>query len=882
MTFAELWEILRDRLGLGLNTPAPRLTAAEQRAIRRRFRLRFHHFKLLLAADKEVLAAVSELEEALAGTRFAGPGQVRAQCIRAYTGCVRMVRHLEGLTGRERPVLAAQVAGIMNRLAMVFSAQERDLPGPLVLPMRDVTLAAAGEVGNKMANLGELAARLSLRTPDGFAITASAFRAFFERGGLGAEIARLLGGVERGDLDGLLRVSSAIRQRILDAPLPPELIGALDAARADLAARGGGPLRLAVRSSALCEDTPDASFAGQFLTRLNVPEEGLAAAYKEVLASKYDLTALAYRLGKGIPDTDVVMCVGCLRMADAVAGGVVYTVDPLGAARDEVVIHAVLGLPKAVVDGVSDADLYRVGRGRGRIRELRIGTKTARCVLSPAGGVAETPVAPAEAARPSLTEDQARELARLAVVVERHFDTPQDIEFSLDADGGFTMLQARPLRRLALRSPENRARLAQGAECLARGGVTASPGAAAGPAVVVRKYADTLTFPHGGVLVAEQPQARWATLLDRVGAVVTEQGTAAGHLANVAREFGVPALFGLAGAVERLAGGAAGPQTVTVDADGLAVYRGRVEPLLKEERAGRDPARMPDRRLVERAAALVVPLTLLDAASPRFDPEHCGTLHDVTRYCHESAVQELARPGAQPLPELAARRLRYRGGRTQYWVVNLDDGLDEGTGGGARRPAGRDVDFGQVVSRPMLALWRGMTFRPWQGPPGVDGKGFMAVMFEATTNPELDPAVKADMGRRNVFMVSRNYCCLQSHYGFHFCGVEAMLGDPELANYATLHFKGGAADEARRVLRARLVADMLEDRGFEAEVRQDSVLARATGYGDTGTAQRLAVLGYLLLHTRQLDMVMRRGAVVDALRQRMEDDLDRLTQADAD
>ncbi|MGE4552728.1 MAG: hypothetical protein AB7D57_06425, partial [Desulfovibrionaceae bacterium] len=89
-------------------------------------------------------------------------------------------------------------------------------------------------------------------------------------------------------------------------------------------------------------------------------------------------------------------------------------------------------------------------------------------------------------------------------------------------------------------------------------------------------------------------------------------------------------------------------------------------------------------------------------------------------------------------------------------------------------------------------------------------------------------------------------------------------------------------DEARRVLRARLVADMLEDRGFEAEVRQDSVLARATGYGDAGTAQRLAVLGYLLLHTRQLDMVMRRGAVVDALRQRMEDDLDRLTQADAD
>ena len=822
-------------------------TAEELEGIRRAFATRHTHFRQLIQANTRAHELMAELEESLRGFTPYGMHHVRSLCTRLSTAIFQMVRHLDGLNpGGYQPLFTAfeTVNGhILETLDPVPHPQSSEL----VLDLGEVGRDHADLCGPKMSMLGEAGHQLGMRVPRGFVITSEAFNRFIRRRGLHEEIDRLIQGTDSEDREAMFRLSSRLMQLVVDAPFPEELSRAVLDAYDRLARESGGPVRLAVRSSALGEDIEGAAFAGQYRSILNVDRDSLLHACREVMASKYSQQAMAYRLGRGLRDEDVAVCVGCMTMVEARASGVAYSRSPMNIRDGNVAVYSVWGLPKGVVDGSAETDEFLVAREPSpHLAERHVADKGEKYVCAPGEGVCSAEILADERDLPSLTDGQAVEVAEMAMRIEEYFGLPQDMEWALDESGRLFLLQCRPL--LQVEGEGETPAASSLPEPIVRGGRTASPGVGVGPVFVVRKDVDILLLPDGAVMVLKQALPSRAAQLGRCSAVISEQGGVAGHLANVAREFGVPALFGVPDAQRILVNG----QIVTVDADGRAIYDGFVAPLFPDKPRERIMRGSPVQAVLRDVARHIVRLNLTNPDGLDFKPQNCRTLHDIMRFCHEMGVREMFEFGTRDeLVQAASRRLICNVPK-QFWILNLDDGLD---------PEGENRSDGCVLlkhvrSIPMQALWEGMEAVPWEGPPPVHTQGLMSVMFEATVNTDLNPTAASRFSQKNYFMISKHYCSLQSRFGFHLCGVEAIVSERDMENYASFQFKGGAANLERRILRARFVGDILSEFDFRVRVREDNLFARLEGLPVDQMVHRLKVLGYLLTHTRQLDMIM--------------------------
>jgi pyruvate,water dikinase len=840
-------------------------------ALRLEFRERYHNFKLLLSANSKALEIMGEIEEALRGDRPFGMTFVRAACTSISVNVFAMIRSLDKLAPGRYTGLFQPFEEIQQRIDETLTRKTIPTDERLVIDLGQVTKEMADVAGSKMANLGELKTALGLAVPPGFVVTASGYRRFIAHNDLQAEIDRRMQVAESDDIENLFSLSAEIQQMIIRAEVPPDLVEAVRSAWAGIERESGKSVTVALRSSALGEDAAGSSFAGQYRSELNVGADTVLQAYKEVLASKYSLQAIRYRLTRGFRDEDIAMCVGGLVMVDAAAGGVIYSRNPVDLRDDSIFINSSWGLPKAVVDGSDACDLFVVSRQPSmRVAREEIRVKERKFVCYPEEGVCRLDLTGEERALPSLTADQAIALAELAIGLERHYGGPQDIEWALDADGRVFVLQCRPLQQKPLPEPKPKApEDAPDETVIIRGGVTASPGAAAGPAFIADKAADVLAFPPGGVLVIRQALPHWASLLSSAAAVVSEKGGFAGHLANVAREFEVPALFGAPDATRLLKTG----DWVTVDADGLAVHRGRVDALLTPAAPRRGFMQgSPVYEVLAEAGRLIVPLNLLDPEAAEFTPSRCRTLHDITRFIHEKSVHEMFNFGRDHnFSERSSKQLHYRV-PMQWWILNLDDGFTE-------EISGKYVTLEQIACIPMLAFWKGFVAIPWEGPPAMDGKGMLSVMFRATTNQALTVGAKSRYAERNYFMISRYYCSLSQRLGFHFSTLEALVSERTPENYVSFQFKGGAADFERRLGRVHFIAEILEPIGFRVEIREDHLLSRIEGQDAAYMLKRIEILGYLALHTRQMDMVMANPVYVNHYRAKYHRDIERLLEA---
>jgi pyruvate,water dikinase len=751
--------------------------------------------------------------------------------------------------------------------------QTRDLPsGRLILPLNALDKDMAEVAGSKMANLGEVKNRIHLKVPAGFVITASAFKRFMDYNSLQVEIDRRLQSIDADDIEDLYSFSAEVQQLVIRSRIPDDLEAAIRGAWEDLEAESGGRITVALRSSALGEDAEGSSFAGQYRSELNVSAENVFQAYKEVIASKYSLQAITYRMNKGFRDEDILMCVGCLVMVDAVSGGVTYSRSPVSSRDARIFINAVWGLPKSVVDGSVACDLFVAARQpRIDIVEKAISPKERKFVCYPQEGVCRMDLTDAESTRPCLTDDQARQLAEIAVRIETHYGMPQDIEWAISGSGAIQILQCRPLKQiLADESGENAAidpELAS--RRIAGGGVTASPGAGSGPVYLGDRGVDVLAFPEGAVLVARQALPRWASLLTRASAVITEQGGFAGHLANVAREFGVPALFGIPDAAAILKPG----QVITVDASRRSIFDGLVPALLSEPGASRSHlmAGSPVHEILQQVSRHILPLHLLDPDAREFSPANCTTFHDITRFIHEKSVIEMFDFGKDHnFSERSSKQLHYRV-PMQWWVLNLDDGFKQ-------EVPGKYVTLDNIDSIPMKAFWKGFVAIPWDGPPALDRKGMLSVMYQSTTNTALTPGVRSAYAERNYFMISRHYCSLSSRLGYHFSTIEALISERPRENYISFQFKGGAADTYRKLGRVHFIKDILEAQGFRVQIKEDHLASRLENHDMAHMEKQMEVLGYLTLHTRQLDMIMANPGSVNYYRNKLGKDIDTLMQ----
>ena len=345
-----------------------------------------------------------------------------------------------------------------------------------------------------------------------------------------------------------------------------------------------------------------------------------------------------------------------------------------------------------------------------------------------------------------------------------------------------------------------------------------------------------------------------APVLPRIAALIARAGSATGHLALVAREYGVPALVDAPGAAALPEG-----EVVTVDAYHCKVYQGRVEELLRDQ--GLRLRETPDSLITARARAvtdLIIPLNLVDRRSKEFRTENCRTYHDITRFAREKAIQvmfSLMDDVAQGrVPALRLLKLKTELPLNLH-LVDLGDGLASHE---------TPVPPEDVISRPMRALWRGISYPgiSWAGPVPVNVGGFLHVLGQSAIRP---PEKFWD---KTYAIVAANYVNYACRLGYHFQSVDSYVGEVPRNNYINFTFKGGAADDTRRVRRIRLIATVLERLGFDMEIFGDVIRARFRRRPQAEMEDRLDLVGRLMAYVRQMDMLMKDDSISQVLAER--------------
>ncbi|WP_341919308.1 phosphoenolpyruvate synthase [Hydrocarboniphaga effusa] len=456
------------------------------------------------------------------------------------------------------------------------------------LGMKDVEI-----VGGKNASLGEMIGNLAasgVKVPNGFATTASAYREFLAFEGLADRINGLLDALDVDDVHALAKTGKEIREAVIKAPFPAELEKEIRAAYDVLLAESTSEISVAVRSSATAEDLPDASFAGQQETFLNVQGiDNVLKAIKEVFASLFNDRAISYRVHQNFAHSQVALSAGVQRMvrSDRGASGVMFTMDTESGFRDAVFITASWGLGEAVVQGAVNPDEFYAYKpalraGKPSVLKRGLGEKAKKMVYAKERVLGRTvefvPVSTEERQKFCITDTDVEELAKQALIIENHYGRPMDIEWGKDGvDGGLYILQARPetVQSRASASTLRRYKLKGKSTVLSEGRAIGQK-IGAGPVRLLKSIDEMARVQVGDVLVTDMTDPDWEPVMKRASAIVTNRGGRTCHAAIIARELGIPAVVGCGDATSVLKDG----QLVTVscaEGDTGHIYDGNID-----------------------------------------------------------------------------------------------------------------------------------------------------------------------------------------------------------------------------------------------------------------------------------------------------------------
>ena len=828
------------------------------------FRYKYSSFKMLLDSNSQFLRVITDLEEMLRGRRIFGMSYVKTQADRAVFHALRMVKNLDDLSNHRYGKLFEVVEEIKLKIHAELGPKKEPPPLESTLTYSQVNKEMVDWVGGKNANLGEIHSQLHLPVPEGFAITTRSFETFLGNNELFDKINAIKMETDPNDLESISRASKEIQQLILSSPVPSELEQEIRSAYFQMACRlpkgGSTDLRpkVALRSSAIGEDS-ELSFAGQYLSVLNVSSDQLIENYKKVVASLYTPRAMAYRLNKGIRDEDIAMSVACLQMLNSKSSGVIYTHHPFNLLEDHITITAVWGLGPYAVEGRITPDSYTVAKdGSLNILVTAISHKPVQLINDPQGGIKEVPVLVEDQDIPCLSPDQISTLAGYALKLEGHFKSPQDIEWALDETGRLLILQSRPLQVHSSGIGLKSIPMIPNYPLLMEDGAVAFPGIGFGPAFQIQTDEDLLNFPEGAVLVAKHSSPKYVIVMKKASAILTDLGSVTGHMASLAREFAVPTILDTRLATSTIPSG----MEITVDAYSGRVYQGNVPELSAFQNISESPMKgTPVYQTLRRMADWIVPLSLTDPKASNFAPEFCRTLHDIGRLVHERSYSEMFQ-----LSDLVSGKEGFAFKLDakiplDLYVIDLGDGLNTAK----VQEVLKKVSIDDIASVPFKALLRGMTHEAFQQPQirPVSLGGFFSVMREQMLAPP--QAGNERFGDKSYAIISDKYLNFSSRVGYHYSILDSYCGPIDNMNYITFSFKGGAADDTRRNRRVRAIGLILEDLDFVVDINGDRVDARFQKYEGPLIEEKLDQLGRLLLFTRQMDMLMHSETSVEAL-----------------
>ncbi len=803
----------------------------------------FEHFQGLLQDHQRVMELIADLGEKSGGEYIFDRKYLVDTTEQIQTLLLHMAQGLNLIASN-------RYLEIYSSLDRIFIPMETELRGrlslsremPLVVSLKEAPLDHPELTGGKANNLAVIIQNLQLPVPSGFVITTRAYRLFLEHNHLEERIHGWLESWVAGEKEER-QTSRQIQYSILAGVVPQEA-----ASEIRRQAEKSGAY-LAIRSSAYGEDG-ELTFAGLHESLLNVPPRGVLQAYKMVLASLYSPEALIYRQQMGMLGEEAAMAVLAQEMVPSKASGLVHTLDVTGREPDCLVLYASWGLGRTVVEGRAPVDRYVVERDYPhRLRCQEIASKETLVRAQSGGGEEEAEVPPAEREAAALSEEAIYQLARWALTLERYFKRPQEIEWALDQNGACLILQSRGLQLPKSTTPPKEdicETCAQYQVLIRDAGVVAHAGVGAGTVAHVASDAEMNGFPEGAVLVTKYTAPWLARIVPKAAAIIAERGSAAGHLATIAREFRVPTLVGVEGATETLKAGV----KVTVDTKQRVVYEGRVKELLQYElvqsMAFEDA---PEFRLLRRLLTRIAPLHLIDPNAPDFTPEGCRSVHDVIRFVHEKAVEQL-----MDLPRFVKR---FKGVQIFTLVSDVPLGLKILDLGGGIDPEakGNRLYPEQIRSLPMKALWEGLSGPGvWSTEPiAVDFKGMMSSLTKTWAET---PGATTISGF-NLAVISDIYLNLHLRLGYHFNLVDARIDPDPQRNHIYFRFVGGVTDLTRRSRRAQLLAKILSQYHFKVDTKGDLVVAKVLHLPQEDMVHRLRVLGRLIGFTRQLDIQLR-------------------------
>ncbi len=806
---------------------------------------KYSYFRKFLEHNKASLSCIADLEQMY----YSGKPFSLVSVLKKYQelseAVMGLIYNLDKMSNNSFPLLKEKFNGIDKVIS-----QELTPYVPLKLKDKEIILKLENIypemkciVGGKAANLASIKNSLGLPVPPGFSITAYASEEFLKQSGLVKPIMAELSRIKSLDsVYSMRKMSESLREMIMQTPVPPLIAEQIMEAYHELEKITYKNIKIAMRSSAIGEDT-EASFAGQYISVLNVTKESILDAYKAVLSSKYSTRAINYRLQYGLSEQETPMSVLAIAMINSKASGVAYTVNPTGE-NTGIKISSIWGIGEHLVGGGASPDIFIVDRTEERILERKISIKDQKMVLIESGGVSLIQSQENEKLSQSIDDETIFKLRKYCLLLEEFFQGPQDIEWAVDQDNNLFILQSRPLKIPTLSmSTKIEKREFPNNPILLSSGRAASSGIAYGTIFVVHNEDDLDHIPDNAILVAKTASPDYVRVLGKIRGIITDIGSITSHLSSVAREFEIPFIVDSKDATNTLKTG----ETATIFADHAIVYKGVVEELIKVIRPAKkmiyeSPVHQKTRQILN----LISPLNLTDPSHPSFSPQGCKTIHDIIRFAHENAIREMF--GIAKTVEANKLSLKLKTNiPLDLYIIDLGGGIEQGL------IQSNSITPEKIESVPLKAIWKGFSHPgiTWSGVVSIDAKKLMTLLVSTTA-----PDVTETLDITSYAIISKDYMNLSARFGYHFATIDTLCGENSDQNYLSLQFAGGAGSYAGRTMRLQFLGKILQQFGFSINIKGDFLEANLFRYDKQTLQDRLDHVGRLLASSRLLDLAI--------------------------